>query len=310
MKKTKLLLLAILLNFSFAYTQEEIQINSGELKLSGTLLTPKTKSKKVVLLISGSGNTDRDGNSLGFNIKYTNNSLKMLAEALAQQGIASLRYDKRGVGKSTNIATPEETLRFDHFVQDAIRCIEYLEKDYDQIVIAGHSQGALVGMLAAQQTKVYKFISLAGLSSSGYSTLKRQLGNQPKFVTEAAFPILDSLQNQKKVDSVPAFLQTIFRPQIQGYLISFLKYDPQKEIKKLDIPILVIQGTNDLQITVEEAKTMVSANKNAILLTIEEMNHVLKKSEADLNKNLATYSDPNLPLHKELVNTILKFTNQ
>ncbi|MBQ4820297.1 alpha/beta hydrolase [Aquimarina sp. MMG016] len=311
MKKPILtLLLFSFLSLTILYAQNEIEIKTDNLILHGTLINPNNNAKTIVLFISGSGNTDRNGNSYAGNQEYVNNSLKMLAEALSDNGIASLRYDKRGVGKSRNESFTERDLRFGHFVNDAISCINYLQKEFDQILIAGHSQGALVGILAAQKAKIHKFISLAGLSDSGYNTIKRQLSNQPEFVTGAAFPILDSIKNGKKVDSIPQFLNTIFRPQIQDYLISFINQNPQKELNKLDIPILVVQGTTDLQITVDEAKKMADANKKSKLLIIEKMNHILKKAEADPNKNLLTYNNPELPLHENLLKPILEFIKE
>jgi len=301
------LIIYLLLSGFVLKAQEEVSILSTDIELHGTLIKPNENTNTVVLIISGSGNTDRNGNTLGIN--YTNNSLKMVAESLAENNIASLRFDKRGVGKSISDSLSAESLKFEDYANDAANWITYLKKDFDTVIVMGHSIGGLIGTLAIQQSKANKLITLAGIASSGYETLKRQLStNQPEFVTEAALPILEKLNNNERVDSVPGFLNTLFSPKIQGYLISWLSYDPKVEIKKLDIPVMVIQGTTDIQITVEEAQEMAKANPNSKLVIIQNMNHVLKEIDTtEISKNIATYSNPDLPLHNELMKSIITF---
>ncbi|NVK52850.1 MAG: alpha/beta fold hydrolase [Flavobacteriaceae bacterium] len=299
----------ILLFFSCnSIAQEEINIKSNDITSYGTLLEPKEKTDVVVLIISGSGETDRDGNTI--KIGYTNNCLKMLSEQLAENKIASLRYDKRGVGKSTNSSVTAESIRFNQYIDDAENWIKYLKKRYKKVIVAGHSQGALVGILAVQNTKADKFISLSGLSEGFYTTVKRQLSNQPQFVLDAALPILDSLKIRKKVDSVPQYLNSLFNPRIQDYIISFMEYDPRKEITKLEVPTLFVIGTTDMQITVEGTKAMHNLSNDSQLEIIEGMNHVLKEVELETTANMATYSNPNLALHQDLVGRVVAFINK
>ena len=305
MKKYYLLLVTYFI-IVISYAQEEVSVSSDDLKLYGTILHPDN-AETVVIIISGSGNTDRDGNSLMGQTKLENNSLKMVAEQLYENDIASLRYDKRGVGKSIDISVNEKELRFESYVKDLVAWIEYLSPKYEEIVLAGHSQGALVAILAAQRAQVDKVITLAGLSNSAYKTLKEQLSNQPKFVSDQALPILEQINQGKKVDSVPPYLMSVFRPDIQEYLITFLQYDPKEEIKNLNIPVLIIQGTTDIQINVEDAKQLAESYNKAELVVINEMNHILKKAVADRNRNFETYNDPELALHPELMDSIFKF---
>lgn len=289
----------------FVEAQNEVKITSDNIEMYGTLLVPEKKTKKAILIIAGSGSTDRDGNTQQPN--YRNNALKMLSEELTNLGFATLRYDKRGVGKSVTDSMRAENLRFEQYVGDAVEWISFLKKEYNDITIIGHSQGALVGMLAAQKSDVNKFISLAGLSEDAYTTVKRQLSGQPKMVIDAAYPILDSLKKGVKIKEVPEYLNSLFNPRIQDYFISFMKYDPRKEIKKVNCPVLVIQGTTDLQITVEGAKELSNNSKNSTFKLIEEMNHVLKKSSKDVNENMGTYSNADLPLHPDLTKTLKSF---
>ena len=136
------------------------------------------------------------------------------------------------------------------------------------------------------------------------------MASQPQFVKEAAFPILDSLRIGVKIDSVPPYLNALAHPKIQDYLISFMKYDPREEIKKIQTPILIVQGTVDIQITTEGAKSLATYNSLAQLEIIEGMNHVLKESTENPNENLATYANPNLPLHPGLLPKILPFLDK
>jgi pimeloyl-ACP methyl ester carboxylesterase len=130
----------------------------------GTLLLPSAPGPvPVVLLIAGSGPTDRDGNS-PLLPGGGPASLRLLAEALADHGIASLRYDKRGIGASK--MTPEhlKTLRFDSYVDDAEAWAKRLQGDsrFSRVVIAGHSEGALIGTLAAQRLHGVALVSIYG----------------------------------------------------------------------------------------------------------------------------------------------------
>lgn len=298
----------VLIFFSTSiFAQKNVSIISKGIELSGTLELPKDKTEKAILIISGSGQTDRDGNTKPL---YKNDALKKLALELTDLGYATLRYDKRGVGESSSDSVSYENLRFEDYVIDASNWISYLKKEYSNITVIGHSQGALVGMLAIQNNSANKFISLAGLSEDLYTTLKRQLSNQPAMVKDAAFPILDSLKIGIKVDSVPPFLQNLMGPSVQNYFMSFMKYDPKEEIKKLNIPILIIQGSTDLQITVQGATEMSNSSDFASLKIIEGMNHVLRKSPSAVTENMATYNNIELPLHNELTKEIITFLNK
>jgi pimeloyl-ACP methyl ester carboxylesterase len=278
--------------------------------ISGTLTTPQTINGKipVVLIIAGSGPVDRDGNSA--KLSLATNDYKMMAEALGKSGIASLRYDKRMVGESAT-KEKEESLRFDDYVDDAIGMINLLKEDkrFSKVIILGHSEGSLVGMLAAQATEgsANAFISVAGAGRRADDILKEQMKSQPEYIADGFKRIMDSLAKgsvQKKVDPSLYF---IARPSIQNYLMSWCKFDPQQEIKRLRIPILIIQGNTDLQVPVTDADKLKKAKSSATLTIIHDMNHVLKDAPADKDKNMATYNQPELPLKPEFVTSVLDF---
>lgn len=310
MEYRSLAILAILILTTaaqFLHAQREIQILSGDITLYGTLLEPDRETENAILIISGSGNTDRDGNTLPI---YKNDAIKILAKELTALGYATLRYDKRGVGRSINDLIGAETLRFEQYVNDAANWITYLDEHYDNVTVIGHSQGALVGMMAIQLAPADRFVSLAGLAEDAYTTVRRQLSSQPQFITDAAYPILDSLRNGVTVDSVPPLLLSLFDPRIQDYFISFMRYDPMEEITQLRIPALVIQGTTDLQITVDEARALSEKAIFVRLEIIDSMNHVLREVSSDQSANMATYSNADLPLHPKLVPAIASFLKE
>ncbi|WP_276378627.1 alpha/beta fold hydrolase [Flavobacterium sp. H4147] len=288
---------------TFKETNVTLKINVD--KLFGTLTVPDNVKKcPVALLIAGSGPTDRNGN----NPMMKNNSLKMLAEALAQNGIASLRYDKRGIGESKPAATAESSLVFENYTEDAKSWINFLKQDkrFTQLIIIGHSEGSLIGMIAS--AKAAKFISIAGAGESADKLLKNQISSKSnKQIEDMTFPIIDSLKSGNQVKKVDPMLNSLFRPSIQPYLISWFKYDPQIEIKKLTIPVLIIQGNTDLQVDVKDAENLSKASKNSELVIIDKMNHIMKTIEGDKQANMESYKNENLPISETMINKIVSF---
>lgn len=289
---------------TFKETPAILKINTDQ--IFGTLTTPDlTKKCPVALIISGSGPTDRNGN----NAMMKNNSLKMLAEALAKNGIASLRFDKRGIGESKAAGgESESSLVFENYIQDAKSWINFLRQDkrFSKVIVIGHSEGSLIGMIAG--VKADKFVSIAGPGDSADKIIKAQIdATSMKQLNDMTFPIIDSLKNGFTVKKVDPMLVRLFRPSIQPYLISWFKYNPQTEIKKLTIPVLILQGNNDIQITVKDAENLLEANKSAELVIIDKMNHVLKIIDGDKDANLASYNNETLPLSEILVDKIVSF---
>jgi len=297
--------LALFLLPSLLVAGEAVTLDTGTGTLFGTLEIPPKTPAAVVLIIAGSGPTDRDGNSTA--LKGSNNSLKMLAEGLAAQGIASLRYDKRGIAESKAAAT-ESNLRFETYIDDAVRWGEYLRKDkrFRAIIIAGHSEGSLIGMIAAVKLPADAYVSIAGPGRPAGSLLLEQLqGKVPDKLFQKAQDAVKTLESGKTVDPVPPALVSLFRPVVQPYLISWFKYDPPKEIAKVKIPVLIAQGTTDIQISVDDAKHLSVANPAAKLALIEGINHVLKDVPSDMAKQVESYSDPALPLDAKLLDEIV-----
>jgi pimeloyl-ACP methyl ester carboxylesterase len=312
MKKSALLFFVSILS-GFLYSQVltdpfqsyDLSMDCGAGKIFGTLLVPNTKPPfPVALLISGSGPTDRDGNQP--NMK--NNSLRYLAENLARQGIATLRYDKRLIGQSKT-GQRESDIRFEDYISDAKQWISRLKQDarFSKVIVIGHSEGSLIGMIAANDAKADMFISIAGVSKPADRVILEQAKGLPTHLHQEMITILDSLRKGKMVSHVNPNLTALFRPSVQPYMISWMRYDPSKEIQQLRIPILILQGTADIQVGVDHARQLAASAPRAELKIIENMNHVLKIVEGDRNKNVATYMNPNLPISDELVKAITDF---
>ncbi len=286
---------------------EQMALETPTGTLHGTLERPQSPSPvPVALIIAGSGPTDRDGNSAM--LKGANNSLKLLAAGLAAQGIASLRYDKRGVAESAGKGMFNEAeLTFETYIDDAILWGRKLRADrrFSSLTLIGHSEGSLIGMAAARRIGVDAFVSLAGagrpIRQIILEQVKPQLSPELFKTTE---DILNRLAAGATVESVPPALFVLFRPSIQPYMISWLRYDPAKELAALSIPVLIAQGTTDIQATAEDAKLLARANPAARLLMVEGMNHVLKAVPNEREKQVASYGDPSLPVVPSLVKEI------
>jgi hypothetical protein len=278
--------------------------------IHGTLLLPSDMSKPVpvVLLIAGSGPTDRDGN----NPQMHNDALKMLATDFAMNGIASLRYDKRGIAQSASAATKESDLRFETYIDDAVAwCNQLHEKRFSGVVIAGHSEGSLIGMIAAKKCGAAGFISLEGAGFPAADILRTQLKTRlPEDLNAKSEAILKSLEAGKTVDDTPPQLAMLYRPSVQPYLISWFKYDPAKEIAALKMPVLIVQGTTDVQVSMDDAKRLAAANPKAKLVTIEGMNHILKMVSGDLKAQIPAYGDPKLQLSEKLTPELVQFVRR
>ena len=255
----KLLYVLILIASKAAFSQntplfktENIAINS---LLNGTLYAPikQNNATKLVILIAGSGPTNRDGNQIGL----TNNSLKLLAESLVNNGIAVYSYDKRIFAQMASGKLDEASLTFDNFIDDAKAVILYFknQKKYHSITVAGHSEGALIGMVAANGN-ADAYISIAGAGRPIDEVLLEQIGKQAPFLKEEVEKNLASLKSGNTFELKNQMLASLFRASVQPYMISWIKYHPQNEIKKLQIPSLLINGDKDIQVSVQDAQLL------------------------------------------------------
>jgi hypothetical protein len=261
----------------------------------------------VALVIAGSGPTDRNGNSA---LGARNESLRMLAEGLAARGVATVRYDKRGLGGSVAAGRPEQELRLDTFADDAAAWLRMLRADarFSTVSVVGHSEGALLGARAAASAGADAFVSLAGPGNPLGTTLRTQLRAVfPPALLSTADSILTDLEAGRTRDTVPQGLFALFRPSVQPYVISLLQTNPAAEVAQLTVPVLVVQGTTDVQVAVTDAEALHRAQPASRLLVIEGMNHVLKAVPPDRAQQAASYFNPTLPVVPRLIEEVAAF---
>jgi pimeloyl-ACP methyl ester carboxylesterase len=307
----RVLILSLTLFTGFAQAtvlQRPVTLDTGTGELFGSLLLPKSdKPVPVVLIISGSGPTDRDGNNPDGG---RNDSLKRLAWVLAKHNIASVRYDKRGVAASLAATPDERNLSVEAYVADAQAWARKLKADprFGPLILLGHSEGAMIATLAAPNAEAAALISLSGTARPIDQVLREQLARSlPPPLMLRSNELLDSLKAGRTDDDVPQPLQVIFRPSVQPYLISLFRQDPAKAFAQLKMPALIVQGSNDIQVGVDDAKLLKAAKPDAELVVIEGMNHVMRIVHNDMKRQLASYKDPNLPLAAELGSRIIEF---
>lgn len=289
---------------------QEKELLSKEVNLDpyvkGTLVTPASFDKgPLVVMLPGSGPTDRHGNQSFMK----NDALKKLSLALAENGIASYSYDKR-ILQMDKLRIQEKDIRLEDFVTDAENVLDFFAEDerFNKLIVLGHSQGSLVGMLAAQG-KADAFISLAGVAQPVDSILVQQIASQVPGLKENAQEAFQEMRATGSTASYNPVLEAIFRPSVQPFILSWMKYDPREEIAKLDIPVLIVNGNNDLQVGLEEAKALKAAYPEAELVILDKMNHILREIEGDDLENSKSYNEAYRPLHPELTGVLVQFIN-
>ena len=306
MKPVVCLLLLTVTSLAFS---QKTKITSNDISVStyvdGTILVPEGVENPIIaIIIGGSGPTDRNGNQQ----MIDNNSLKYLAEGLTEKGIATFRYDKRILKQMKARTLNEESISFDDFIEDAVEIIGYFKrsKAFSKIFVIGHSQGSLVGMIAAQ-TGADGFVSIAGAGQAIDNVIVDQLEEQAPGLKDNARQAFDDMRANGIAVNYSPGLASIFRKQIQPFMLTWMRYDPQLEIAKLDMPVLIVNGEKDLQVQVSEAEKLRVAKTDAHYKIIPQMNHILKKIEGDDIENSKSYNEPKRPVMPEVIELISAF---
>jgi len=284
-----------------------LQLDTGSGVLKGSLILPRSdRPQPVVLFVSGSGPIDRNGNAPG----ARNAALQRLAEALGRQRIASVRFDKRGVAESRSAEPDESRLSVERYVDDLVGWIRLLRADprFSAVILLGHSEGALIASLAADRVPVAGVVTLAGSGRPIDVVLREQLAGKlsPAGLASAQW-IIDQLLRGTPVPEVPKELLVLFRPSVQPYLISLFRQDPARAFAGIHAPALIVQGTHDIQVEVDDARALQRAKPEAELAIIAGMNHMLRSTPADFQAQLPSYDNPNLPLARALVERVTAF---
>ena len=288
--------------------QRPIDLDTGQGVLHGSLLLPQqTTPPPVVLIIAGSGPTDRDGNNPA---SGRIDNLKRLALLLAGEHIASVRFDKRGVAASQPATPDERDLSVERYVADVVAWGRALRQDprFGPLILVGHSEGALIASLAAEQAGASAVITLAGSGRPVADVLREQLAQRlPPTQLAGGVALIDRLQAGQTSLDVPAPLRQVFRPSVQPYLITLLHQDPAAAFARLTVPALIVQGRNDIQVEVADAERLKAAKPDAQLALIDGMNHMLRISPREMGQQRDSYRNPELPLARELGERIVLF---
>jgi pimeloyl-ACP methyl ester carboxylesterase len=282
--------------------------------LAGTLIDAG-KHAPVVLIIPGSGPTDRDGNNpLG----VTAAPYRMLAEGLVAKGVSTVRIDKRGMFGSKEAVADANKVTIADYATDTHNWVTAIRKQTEAkcVWVLGHSEGALVALAAAQKPDgICGVILVSGAGRKLSDVIREQLRANPANapVLDSAMTALDSLEHRQHVDvsAMHPALQKLFAPQVQDFLIDMFSYDPAKLAASVKLPMLIVQGERDVQVSVADAKALAAAQPKAKLVLLPQMNHVLKDvTSDDRAANLATYSDSSLPVDSSAVDSIASFVKR
>lgn len=303
MKIKTTFIIALISSISFGQatiTSEEIVVFNDSIELPGTLSYTNVNTP-LIIWVHGSGNVDRNGNQ-GTIIKA--NYIKQFRDSINKSDIAFFSFDKR-TSNPKNFKYLKN-ISFNDLVDDVQKVVSHFKTDkrFSEIILVGHSQGSLIAMLASEGTQ--KFISIAGPSTGIDKTLIQQITKQAPFLVDALKAHIRELKETGSIKEVNQMLLTLFKKENQTFIADWLKYDPSEEIKKLTIPVLIIGGTKDIQVKVEDATALHESNKKTTLALIDNMNHVLKNIVDDAD-NMKSYYSADYSLSSELIASVLKF---
>lgn len=319
MKRIKVLLCGVFMSLGLTVSaqQREVVVECDWGNISATIDMPAKGSDTAVLIVAGSGPTDRNGNSgAGLNTY----SYKMLGETLAHSGYAVMRYDKRGIGGSPIPAEDIPSLVFENYIDDARACAKFLRAEgFERVIVAGHSEGGLIALqLAAEEACCLDGVVL--LCAPGYNMaeiLNFQLSQQlvPAYMglMVKSTAIINSLKAGRMVaqEDVPAELMSLFHPTVQPFIISNMRYEPTELAAKCRVPMLIVSGGRDIQVSVSNGERLHGANPAAEHRMFENMTHVLKDADTSdrMMQVMSIYTNANLALTEALAPAIVEFIN-
>jgi pimeloyl-ACP methyl ester carboxylesterase len=284
--------------------------------LRGTLLAPEG-ARAVVVMIPGSGPTDRDGNSPA---GVRGSVYRLLAEGLAARGIATIRTDKRGLFGSAAAAADANRVEMTDYAADVRQWVRVARERTGASCawVLGHSEGGLVALLAGQQPEHICGLILVSATGRPVGTvIREQLRSNPANapLLDEAMAALDSLEAGRRYDTTgmnPA-LMPLFAPPVQDYFIRLMAYDPAALMRTVRVPVLIVQGQRDIQVRELDARTLAEANPATRLVLVANANHALKSIAAgvasDHAAQFANYGDASLPLAPGIVEPIAEFVS-
>lgn len=305
----------------FPYKEESVSITNAGYTFNGTLTLPEnyTKDTPVVLMVTGSGQQNRDEEL------FEHKPFAVIADVLARQGIASLRYDDRGWGdasvKFMNFTT-------DDFRQDAAAALPLLRKRFNKVGILGHSEGGTIAMMLAAEGKTDFIVSLAGMAISGKETLVMQnrqamsaIGLPKETVDTYCNSIskaLDEIASGKKaseinIDGMPEALKPITIKSLQQadtpYIRHFLNIDVSELLSKIKCPVLALNGTKDTQVDCTANTIQLERGLTNCKHTIKKVDGVNHLFQHCTTGNVVEYQQIEETIAPEVLQTITGWIN-
>lgn len=292
-------LMVVLMGITTGFSQittEEITIQNQAIQLPGTLTYSQEKSP-LIIWVHGSGGVDRDGNQPQY--------IKQFRTAVNKENIAFFSYDKRTANQK-NSAFLTDGVFFNDFIFDVEEVVNHFKNDthFSSITLAGHSQGSLIAMMALKN--VDKYISIAGAGETIDKILIKQLNAQSPEYGKIAKAHFKELKETGSIKEVNPNLMAIFAKPNQEFWSSWIVIDPIREIKKITIPTLIVNGDKDIQVGIENASNLKEVKPTASYAIIQNMNHILKDIQNE-EDNIKSYSSPEFPISKKLIETIVSF---
>lgn len=293
-------------------TSSEVQAKGPDGPLVGTLVAVSDKAP-LVLIIPGSGPTDRDGNN---RLGVSASSYRLLAEELALQGISTIRIDKRGMFGSVKAIADANNVSISDYVSDTNAWIDAIQKSEPKrkcVWLLGHSEGGIVALVTAKDNdRVCGVIAAATPGRKLNEVIREQLNANPANapVLPDAMHAIDELEAGRKLDvsKMHPALQGLFAPSVQGFLISLFATDPAVFAGSMRQPLLIVQGGRDIQVAYSDAERLARSQPNAELLKIDEMTHTLKEAkDGSRAAIMATYADASGPIDKRMVEAVTVF---
>ena len=295
-----------------ASTPVELEAPGPNGPLKGTFVAPAA-GQPVVLIIPGSGPTDRDGNNpMGVRAA----PYRLLAEGLADRGIGSLRIDKRGMFGSAAAIADANAVTVADYAADVARWVDLVREKTGRgcVWLAGHSEGGLVALTAANKhgDEICGVALVAAPGRPLGTVMREQLRSNPANapILAQAEAAIGALERGEQVDTAqlhPA-LQSLFAAPVQAYVIDLFAIDPAAIAATADLPLLLLYGGKDVQVGTSDLDALRAARPDATVAMFPDANHVLKLVNGEtLAANMATYAEPDLPLAPGVIDALATF---
>ena len=304
----------------YPYSQEDVSFSNEDAILNGTLVLPEGYSRKtpVLIMITGSGLQNRDEEI------FEHKPFAVIADALARNGIASLRFDDRGFGESTGDVVNCTT---EDLMKDALSGIDLLRQRFDNVGVLGHSEGGTISLMLGADNKVDFIVSLAGMIISGKDLLLKQnqydlsQAGYPKEVTDEYCGILtlafdgdESVSSKLEMSNLPSELKQKMQMglwQIKTpYMQYFLALDVRDRLNNVKCSTLALNGTKDTQVSfkdnLEALRNGLPYNSKNKVIALDGLNHMFQHCKTGSFNEYATIEETISPEALSIISEWIK----